>query len=396
MAWVQYDYASLMPYCRSDRQREVLQACIDADTQVKAGELVGLHPDNVRQLLSRIKRYATSRGWSPEHGWAKPAPEGYHVKGTTTLYDEDGRQRLQWVKTNKDAEGRAAQWRALAEELAQEVEGKAEAVPVGYDYDQDTLTVYPMGDPHIGLYSWHQETGQDFDCEIAQANLVHATQRLSAGAPLSNTGLIVNLGDFFHSDTQDNRTARSGHALDVDTRWARVLRVGVNALRACVSAALRRHKTVHVVNVIGNHDDHSAVALSLILEGYYSNEPRVVIDDAVSAYRRFRFGSVLLGMTHGHNSKPEDLASIMATEWPEEWGATRHRYWLTGHIHTRKVWECRGAMVESFRTLAARDAWTASMGYSAGRDMQRITYHRDHGEIERQRVDIGMLARAAA
>lgn len=387
-----YEYGSLLPYCRTERQKEVITQLAESGTQNAAADALGIADRNIAYLVARVKKHAISRGWSPEHGWTKTVPEGYHVKGTTTLYDEDGKQRLQWVKTNRNAEEREAQWRALAEELAQEVEGKAKAAPAPAESDEDTLTVYPLGDPHIGLYSWHKETGQDFDCEIAEANLIHATERLTAGAPSSSRALIVNLGDFFHSDTQDNRTARSGHALDVDTRWARVQRVGVNALRGCISAALTRHQTVHVVNVIGNHDDHSAIALSLILEGYYSNEPRVVIDDAVSAYRRFRFGSVLLGMTHGHNSKPEDLAAIMAAEWPEEWGATRHRYWLTGHIHTRKVWECRGALVESFRTLAARDAWTASMGYSAGRDMQRITYHRDHGEVERQRVDIGMLA----
>ena len=54
--------------------------------------------------------------------------------------------------------------------------------------------------------------------------------------------------------------------------------------------------------------------------------------------------------------------------------------------------EFSGLTWESFRTLAAKDAWAAGRGYRAGRDMLCIVHHREHGEIERHRVDIGMIA----
>jgi hypothetical protein len=47
--------------------------------------------------------------------------------------------------------------------------------------------------------------------------------------------------------------------------------------------------------------------------------------------------------------------------------------------------------VETFRTLAAKDAWHAGKGYRSGRDMYAITHHINHGEIMRTRCDIGML-----
>ncbi len=48
-------------------------------------------------------------------------------------------------------------------------------------------------------------------------------------------------------------------------------------------------------------------------------------------------------------------------------------------------------MVESFRTLAAKDAWHSSAGYRAGRDMCTITYHREFGEVARATANIDMI-----
>jgi hypothetical protein len=90
--------------------------------------------------------------------------------------------------------------------------------------------------------------------------------------------------------------------------------------------------------------------------------------------------------------KPERLPGIMAADRPEQWGASRFRYWYTGHIHSRNVTEFPGVMWESFRTLAAQDAYAASHGYRSGRDMVLIVHHREHGEVERHRCDVGMIA----
>jgi hypothetical protein len=76
---------------------------------------------------------------------------------------------------------------------------------------------------------------------------------------------------------------------------------------------------------------------------------------------------------------------------PQDWGASTHRYWYVGHVHHKDVKEYPGCIVEYVRTLAARDAWHQGQGYRAGRDMQLIVHHREHGEIERHRCDVGML-----
>jgi hypothetical protein len=339
--------------------------------------------------MTNRKEYLTKQA-EAAHG---AAPEGFAVKGVSTLYDKDGEVRAQWVKTNAIAEEQARllleAMRAAAADLP-----RVPRIPPPGQRNEDLLVCYPMGDPHIGMYAWKAETGEDFDLDIAERNLVAAVRRLVKVAPAARTAILANLGDFFHADTVENRTARSGNALDVDTRWAKVLRIGVRIMRTLITAALQKHQFVHVVNCIGNHDEHTSQLLSVGLAAFYEDNPRVTFAEAPSKFHYHRHGSTLLGFTHGDTVKLDTLGGVMSADQSADWGVTRHRYWLTGHVHHRRVFELHGCTAESFRTLAARDAWHTGAGYRSGRDMYAIAYHRDHGEVMRHRLDIAMLEAA--
>ena len=89
------------------------------------------------------------------------------------------------------------------------------------------------------------------------------------------------------------------------------------------------------------------------------------------------------------------LAEIMAAERSEDWGQTKFRHWYTGHIHRDRAEESIGGVTsESLRTIASRDAWAASMGYKAGRDMKCDVWHKDHGRVCRHIVGIEQLRAA--
>ncbi len=381
----------LLDFCVSDPQRRIVEAIIAHDgNRTKAALALGMSERNVYKVLSRIKEYAARQGYSPDHGLTHEAAPGFFVKGVSTLYDADGEQRAQWVKTTAQAQREEALREAILDAFT-DWKGKGR-IPAGPRHaDTDTMTCYPMGDPHVGLYAWGEQTGDDFDLKIAESNLCEAVNRLVSCSPKSEVGLIINLGDFFHADTSDNKTLRSGHALDVDTRWEKVLRVGVRAMMQCIESACRKHQKVIVKNLIGNHDDHTSQMLSIALGLFYEGNERVVIDQSPAKFWFHRFGNVLIGATHGDTCKPQALPAIMAHDRAEDWGNKRHRYWYTGHIHNQNVMEFPGVIWESFRTLAAKDHWTASKGYRSGRDMYSIIHSKDFGEVERHRVDIAML-----
>ena len=52
---------------------------------------------------SRVKEAKHRFGNELERGHGN-APDGWRVKGTSTLYDADGNAKLQWVKTTADME----------------------------------------------------------------------------------------------------------------------------------------------------------------------------------------------------------------------------------------------------------------------------------------------------
>lgn len=319
------------------------------------------------------------------------APEGHLVKGVSTLYDADGVVKAQWVKTNVDREKQLESARLAIEGLAKSVHGLAPITVPPESGEDDLLAVYPMGDPHFGLYSYAEETGDNFDLDIAERVTCAAVDRLVASSPPAATGLLLNLGDAFHADDSSNQTPASGHALDVDTRFAKVAQVGLRALAHCVRRLLEKHERVIVWNMAGNHDPHSAMWLAIAMDAFFANEPRVEVDLCPSLYKFFRFGRVLLGAHHGHGAKPNDLPLLMAADRPEDWGATDYRHWLCGHIHHWTAKEHPGVVVETFRTLAGKDAWHAGKGYRSRRDMNCIVYHKQYGEIQRIKCDIAQL-----
>jgi hypothetical protein len=195
----------------------------------------------------------------------------------------------------------------------------------------------------------------------------------------------------FHADDQSNQTPAHKHQLDVDSRYVKVLHVGIETFRHVILRALEKHEQVIVRFVPGNHDPHAIWVLAFTISAYFANEPRVTVDLSPSKFWFHRFGSVLIGATHGDTVKHEKLLGVMACDRPQDWGETKHRYWYTGHVHNTTVTELQGVRCESFRTLAAKDAYAAGHGYRAGRDMVAIVHHRDHGEVERHRCDVGMI-----
>src|SRR5271163_1990227 len=208
---------------------------------------------------------------------------------------------------------------------------------------------------------------------------------LITSAPSSHTAVILNLGDFFHSDSNSNITPKSGNKLDVDTRYAKILRVGVNLIIHCTQLALQKHKRVILRCLPGNHDPYASLALATALACFFSSNTRVFVDADPSAFWHFQFGRVLLTAMHGDTVKHTDAPGLVASSWPELWGATSFRYCYIGHVHHRSIGggERAGLIWETFQTLSPRDVWHYNQGYRSGRSMVSITHHTDHGEVSR-------------
>lgn len=356
------------------------------NSQRMAAEHFGL---NKRTIERRIKRLAL-KGYAPKHDMTRTVPDGFKVKGVSSLYNKDGQLSAQWVKSTADDERRLEMLQEACVALSEELPQVDPRAAVGFHRD-DLMACYPIGDPHFGEYIWAEECGKDWD--LAEAERVHcgAMRALVESAPRTKKATIINLGDAAHYDSMIAVTPRSGHHLDADSRFGKMVRVLMKTIRQCIEAALEKHESVHIINVIGNHDETGAVWLSIALSHIYANEPRVTVDTSPSVFNYFTFGKCLVGMHHGHTAKADRLAAVMATDRAKEWGASEHRYWWTGHIHHESKKEYPGVVVESFNTLAPGDAYATAGGWRSRERMSCIVLHKEHGEIARHSVHPSML-----
>jgi hypothetical protein len=386
--------------CSDEDLRAAVEAFDKTGSKRAAAALLGIPRNTLRGRLfsaaargisSPEKTLETLHGFNPEHDLTHVVPSPMVLRGTSTLYNKEGNVQLQWVKTKLDDLKAEEAMRAAIQVLSQAVDGLAPISKAPTYACEDLLVVYPLGDPHIGMYSWAKETGEAFDLDIAKRVTLGAVDRLVSSAPGASTAIILPLGDVFHSDDQTNVTPGHSHQLDVDSRFVKVLGIGIEVFRHMVLRALEKHDKVIVRFVAGNHDPHSIWALAFTIAAYFSKESRVEVDLSPSKFWFYRFGEVLIGSTHGDLTKTETLLGVMATDRAKDWGDTKYRYWYTGHVHHSAVKELPGVVCESFRTLAAKDAYAAGHGYRAGRDMVCIVHHKKYGEIERHRCDIGML-----
>lgn len=322
---------------------------------------------------------------APERGDRFQVPTGHVVKGVSALVDAEGRVIQQWQKTA--VEHSPVDIAAILKEAFHDV-APAEPIAAPAQVYDDLLTLTPLADWHIGLFSWHRETDTNWDLKIAESVIGSAIEDLIARTSPSANAIVLGGGDLLHSDNNENKTARSGNALQVDGRYQKVLMTACRLVVRAIDASLRRHGQVTVRILPGNHDEHASVAVAYFLLAWYRNEPRVTVDVDPSLFFWFRFGKVMIGATHGHTVKLKDMASIMAHRRAEDWGATRHRFIHGFHIHhsSKFASEGGGVISESHQTPTPQDAWHFGSGFLSGRSMQSISYHKEYGEVSRVRV----------
>ena len=309
-------------------------------------------------------------------------PEGYKLKGTSTLYNGAGEMTQQWVKTDAKLEELQRMQRAALDGLMAELKPIAR-IKAPKVTSADLLTLYTLTDCHVGMLAWDKEAGEDWDLKIAEKCLVETFTRMIDAAPASKVGIVNQLGDFLHFDSLAPMTPTNHHILDADSRYQKMVEVAVQILRRVIEHALTKHDNVQVYMHEGNHDPAGSVWLRVMFAQLYKNNPRVHVGMSPNPYVAYRFGKTLLGFHHGHLTKLNNLPQIFAAKFSQEWGATEYRYVHTGHKHHVEEKEHPGIKVVQHPTLAAPDAYAARGGWLSKRQATSMTYHREHGEIAR-------------
>lgn len=308
---------------------------------------------------------------------------GFAVIGESKLVDKDGNTKLTWIKTHKDKEQLEALMQAAMASFSEEVPRLEVQTEVKQNYDQ-TLAFYPVFDMHIGAMAHKHESGENWDTATAEKVMNGFFDYAVSKAPNSEKAVLLIGGDMLHSDGLEAVTPASGHVLDQDSRYAKLVYVAIRATRRAISTMLLKHKDVEVQIIEGNHDQSGMIWLRAAMSAAYENEPRVFVDVSPRVVHHTQYGKTFLAYHHGHTvRKPETLMMMCAADWREDFGKSNAMYAHVGHWHHQTVTETSLGIVEVHSTMAAKDAYAARGGWRSRRRAAVIIYDKECGEIGR-------------
>ena len=363
------DYSLLLDHCETKEQ----VACVEAVIQYgpdRACEYLGVNRRSVYRMLSRVKARA---------GLVDPV-ETMPLTGQSRLMRGDT-EILRWDKTRTR---RDAHLEPIYREMiagAQIRLARPVAAPTG---TQDICSVVVLADAHIGLLAHGFETGGDStSTDRGFARIRAAIDHL---LPVSHTvkhGILLNMGDLMHFDGMKLETPQSGNPVESDTTYGGMFRKATALLRYAIDLMLQRCETVHVMNVRGNHDESSLLALNVLLQNVYENEPRLTIPDNDCLVMTHAWEGNFLYCHHGNGVKQQAMYNAMTRDYSQDFGSANHVWCVSGHVHNERLQWIGKAKMEIVNTLAPVDAWHASKLYGSHRSMDRVDLHPKGCEIGR-------------
>lgn len=314
-------------------------------------------------------------------------PEGYKIKGVSTLIDASGNKILEWVKTGQEVSlDRTIE---IVQKAFQNYVAPTARLKLPTLNDEDRLTLYPVLDWHMGLLALKKQTlDTEWNLEIAVRTIKQGIRELVEMSPNSATALVMCLGDLLHSDNSENRTRKHGNKLDVDGLYEDILLATCDLLIFFLDLLAEKHLNIEVDLKRGNHDEDSTAAIRLALMMRYRDHPGIKINGCGGFFYFKQFGVVLLGGTHGDQQKASKLPMIMANSMKQAWAETTTRLFFVGHIHHEiSGMEDGGVRVISLRAPVPKDAWHAGVGFVSGRSLYAFHFHRLLGSRGRSEVE---------
>ena len=374
----------------NDRQKEIIQAINEYGGIRPAARALQLHHTTVADSIRIVRRKAAISGYAPDNDMVRVVPDPFIVRGISTYYNAEGKASGQWVKSRIEDTKLQEMMRQSIDAMKEDIP-RLSALPAPPLSNDNLLNCYVITDYHLGMLSWDEETGENWDVAIAEKLVVKWMEQAIAQSPNADTAVFAQLSDFLHFDGMDAVTPASKHLLDVDTRFAKLVRSAIRVLRTVIDMLLAKHQKLHIIMADANHDPVSQIWLREWFSVLYENEPRVTVDKSPNPYNAYEFGNVALFFHHGHKRKVANVSEVFAGQFREMFGRTKYAYAHMGHMHHLDIKENNLMIVEQHRTLAPGDAYSARGGWLSGRDAKVISYDRRYGEVSRLTINSDML-----
>lgn len=387
--------SDLLPYATPTQARYVA-ALQETGELMKAAKLVGRHHSTIQESIGLLKKRAAVKGVMPDNPRSPlPVPDPFILKGQSVCSRIDpatGERTpiIVWDKTKiDDLEWLEAVKEGVAAFIADQDPIIIPPQPKDEEVDTDIIPWIQIGDAHLGMLAHEAETGANFDLKIAQRELLTAIAMLIEDLPRVERLVINDLGDFTHYENMSGTTEASGHALDLDGRFPKMIKVYSLIMRQVIEMALTKADHVDVIVNQGNHSRTNDLWMAELLRVAYGHTGRVHVLNNDSVFIGYRMGRTLVMTHHSDKCKPKDLAHVMTTDFRRDWGEADYCYIDIGHIHHNMVSkEHPGVQIESWNILAPRDKWAHENGYRSRQSISVVFRSRQYGEVGRRMLPL--------
>lgn len=244
-------------------------------------------------------------------------------------------------------------------------------------------------DHHFGKLSWSPETGDNYDLKIAKKLYKEAVRDILTRATAAHRidKILFPVGqDLFHINNHFS-TTEAGTFQDTDSRLIKIFDVVQETLIEVIED-MRKVAPVDLLWVGENHGPMNSYFIMRVLNAYYSKTPDVTVDIVPKTRKYYRYGSTLIGFSHGDKEKMDNLAFIMANEAPMDWALTTFREFHIGHFHKKMekryfTGDSHGSVtLRVLPSLCGTDAWHYQKGYVKTRKFcESYVYDFEHGPI---------------
>lgn len=271
----------------------------------------------------------------------------------------------------------------IIEELKQYCPAPVRLQPSNFAVSEPLLFEPCFMDHHFGKFAMRQEVGVDVNLELATDRWWNAVdEMLSLASVYKINRILFPVGnDLFHIDNKGNATTK-GTLLDASTRWP----VLFKHVRQLVVATIEKFVAIAPVDVQvvwGNHDMHTTFCLGDSLECYFHNQKYITIDNTPVQRKYYRYGTNLIGFTHGDEETAQKLVGLMPLQVPDLWAATRVREWQVGHTHVaalkNPLMTLDAVKVRVLPSLCGPDVWHDSKGFLSMPQAEAYLWHETLG-----------------
>jgi hypothetical protein len=303
-----------------------------------------------------------------KHGWLKSKTASLFFKNPGFRSKEEENYEIVRESILKDIDAHVPKYEIFKRENSEE----------GH------LLVIDPADVHIGKLCDAFETGETYNNQIAVQRVLEGVQGILNKSKGFNIDKILFIGgnDILHIDTP-RRTTTAGTPQDTDGMWYSNFLIA-KQLYVEILERLLTVADVHFTFNPSNHDYVHGFFLADVIRTWFKDCKQITFDCSISHRKAFRYGLNLVGTTHGDGAKNQDLPLLMATEFPLDWSATKHRYVYTHHVHHKFSKDYIGVTVESLRSPSGTDSWHHQKGYTGSpKAVEGFIHHKLNGQVAR-------------